>query len=132
MLFYVIFSKTCRCTVPFAWHSQLTSPQTSPVFTVLLLEQFLEPQMYTNQIFHIFLLVSLVITLITFCSEVLRIPSEMSKVFFCIPSFSSEKKYPFIYKKIYGIGSGIRAKNYLNFWKCRCTIQIHQREILKL
>ena len=39
-----------------AW---LTSPQTSPVFTALLLEQFLEPQMYMNFVFLIFLLVFL-------------------------------------------------------------------------
>ena len=37
---------------------QLTLPQTSPVFTVLLLEPFLEPQMYTNSVFLIVLLVS--------------------------------------------------------------------------
>ena len=39
-----------------AW---ITSPQTSPVFTALLLEPFLEPQMYMNSVFLIFLLVSL-------------------------------------------------------------------------
>ena len=43
-----------------AFFAQLTSPQTSSVFTVLLLEQFLEPQMYMNSVFLIFLLVSLV------------------------------------------------------------------------
>ena len=37
----------------------LLSPQTSPVFTVLLLEPFLEPQMYMNLVFKIFVLVSL-------------------------------------------------------------------------
>ena len=42
-----------------AFCAQLTSPQTSSVFTVLLLEQFLEPQMYMNSVFPIFLLVSL-------------------------------------------------------------------------
>ena len=40
---------------------QLTSPQTSPVFTALLLEPFLKPQMYMNAVFLIFLLVSLVV-----------------------------------------------------------------------
>ena len=38
-----------------------TAPQISPVFTVLLLEPFLEPQMYMNSVFLIFLLVSLVV-----------------------------------------------------------------------
>ena len=37
----------------------LTSPQTSPVFTALLMETFLEPQMCMNSVFLIFLLVSL-------------------------------------------------------------------------
>ena len=37
----------------------LTSPQTSPVFTVLFLEPFLEPQMYMNSAYLIFLLASL-------------------------------------------------------------------------
>ena len=38
---------------------RLTTPQTTPVFYVLLLEPFLEPQMSMNLIFLIFLLVSL-------------------------------------------------------------------------
>ena len=37
----------------------LTSPQTLPVFTALLLEPFLDPQMCMNSFFLIFLLVSL-------------------------------------------------------------------------
>ena len=42
-----------------AFCSWLASPQTSPVFTALLLEPFMEPQMYMNLVFLIFLLVSL-------------------------------------------------------------------------
>ena len=42
-----------------AFSARLTSPQISPGFTVLLLEPFLEPRMYMNSVFHIFLLVSL-------------------------------------------------------------------------
>ena len=42
-----------------AFYAWLTSPQTSLVFIVLLLEPFLEPQMYMNSVFLIFLLVSL-------------------------------------------------------------------------
>ena len=42
-----------------AFCDRLTSPQTSPVLSVLLLEPFLEPQMYMNSGFLIFLLVSL-------------------------------------------------------------------------
>ena len=38
---------------------RLTSPLTSPVFTVLLLEPFLEPRMHINPVFLVFLLVSL-------------------------------------------------------------------------
>ena len=41
-----------------AFCTQLTSPRTSPVFTVLLLEPFLKPQMSMNSVFLIFLLVS--------------------------------------------------------------------------
>ena len=37
-----------------------TSPQTSPVFTALLLEPFLDPQMYMSSVFLIFILLSLV------------------------------------------------------------------------
>ena len=42
-----------------AFCTRLASPQTSPVFTALLLEPFLEPQIYMNSVFLIFLLVSL-------------------------------------------------------------------------
>ena len=42
-----------------AFWARLTLPQTSSVFSVLLLEPFLEPHMYMNSIFLIFLLVSL-------------------------------------------------------------------------
>ena len=47
---FQILSKTC------------TAPETSPVFTVLLLEPFLEAQMYMNSVFLIFILVSLMQT----------------------------------------------------------------------
>ena len=43
-----------------AFFAYLTSPQTSPVFIELLLESVLEPQIYINLVFPIFLLVSLV------------------------------------------------------------------------
>ena len=46
-----------------AFCTRLTSHQTSPVFTALLLEPFLKPQMYMNSVFLIFLLVSLMLTL---------------------------------------------------------------------
>ena len=46
-----------------AFWTRLTSPQTSPaVFSLLLLEPFLEPHMYMNSVFLIFLLVSLLTT----------------------------------------------------------------------
>ena len=42
-----------------SFFAQLTSPQTSPVSTATLPEVFLEPQMYMNQVYLIFLIVSL-------------------------------------------------------------------------
>ena len=42
-----------------AFWTRFISPQTSPVFSLLLLEPFLDPQMYMNSIFLIILFVSL-------------------------------------------------------------------------